>query len=396
MPGTELFGPEEKREVNDVLETGILFRYGHASERQNICKSQDFESEVKRFTGAKFSHAVSSGSAAILAALSASGVGYNDEVIVPPFTFIATIEAVLMLGAIPVFAEIDETLCLSAKGIQDAITERTKAVCLVHMCGIAADMDPILEVIQNNNLILIEDAGQAYGATYKGTFTGLFGKAGAYSFDFFKIATAAEGGVAVTNDEETYKLIDTFTDHGHTHIGKVRGMEDHPILGFNFRISELHSAIGLVQARRVPEIIKLNKRNKSILQEILSDIKGINFSHVPDKDGDTATFLNILCPDKEFAQKVNKELGKTSIGGYNYWFENKYHFISNWEHLKNLKFPSTMAINKQDIPQDYNNLPLNDSTNIMSRLISFGIRCAISEDNVKKLGEDIAKVFNNI
>src|ERR1700760_2222000 len=239
MPGVELFGSEEKKEVNDVLETGILFRYNHDAQRNGIWKAKDFENEVKKITGAKFAHAVSSGSTAVTTALAAAGVGAGDEVIVPPFTFIATIEAVLFIGALPVFAEIDETLCLSAEGIKKAITAKTKGICLVHMCGGMANMDEIMPIVKEHKLVLVEDAGQAFGASYKGTAVGLFGKTGCYSFDFFKIATAGEGGVMVTNDEAAYKLADSYCDHGHDHIGSNRGMEQHPIIGFNYRISEL-------------------------------------------------------------------------------------------------------------------------------------------------------------
>src|SRR6202007_1058658 len=243
MAGTELFGAEERKEINDVMQTGILFRYGHDALRNNHWKAKDFETEVKKITGAKFAHAMSSGSTAIATALAASGIGTGDEVIVPPFTFMATVEAVLFVGALPVFAEIDETLCLSAEGIEKAITPKTKGICLVHMCGGMADMDAIMAVVKKHNLILVEDAGQAFAASYKGTYTGLFGTAGSYSFDFFKIATAGEGGFFVTNDEEVYKKADVYSDHGHDHVGSNRGMENHPFLGFNYRISELHAAV---------------------------------------------------------------------------------------------------------------------------------------------------------
>ena len=231
MPGTELFGAEERQEINDVLETGILFRYNHDAQRRGIWKAREFEAEVCKVVGAKYAHAVSSGSTAAQCAMVAAGVGAGDEVIVPPFTYIATIEAVLLVGALPVFAEIDETLCLSAEGIRRAITPRTKGVCLVHMCGQMADMDAIMEVVREHNLVLVEDAGQAMGASYRGTSTGLWGKTGAYSYDFFKIATAGEGGVMVTNDETAYKLADSYADHGHDHVGSNRGMEQHPIIG---------------------------------------------------------------------------------------------------------------------------------------------------------------------
>ena len=123
MPGTELFGEEERKEVNDVMQTGILMRYNHDTQRNNHWKAKSFEEEVRNITGAKFAHAVSSGTAGVAAALTAAGIGTGDEVIVPPFTFIATIEAVLFVGALPVFADIDETLCLSPAGIEKAQRE---------------------------------------------------------------------------------------------------------------------------------------------------------------------------------------------------------------------------------------------------------------------------------
>ena len=211
MPGTELFGIEEHKEVQDVMQTGILFRYTHDQQRNGIWKAREFEAEARKITGAKFAHAVSNGSAGIAIALAASGIGAGDEVIVPPFTYIATVEAVLFLGAVPVFAEIDETLCLSADGIKKALTPNTRAVCLVHMCGGMADMDAINAVVAENNLSVVEDAGQAFAASYKGTATGLFGKAGSYSFDFFKIATAGEGGIGGIHMNYTYTSCITLT-----------------------------------------------------------------------------------------------------------------------------------------------------------------------------------------
>src|SRR6476620_2323896 len=304
MPGTELFGAEERKEVNDVMETGVLFRYGHDAQRNNHWKAKEFEAEVCKITHAKYAHAMSSGSTAIAAALAASGIGAGDEVIVPPFTFIASVEAVLFIGALPVFAEIDETLCLSAEGIEKALTPKTKGVCLVHMCGGNANMDAIMAVVKKHNLILVEDAGQAFAASYKGTYTGLFGKAGSYSFDFFKIATAGEGGVLVTNDEETYKKADVYSDHGHDHIGNNRGMENHPFLGFNYRISELHAAVALAQTRKVPGIKTKNIKNKKFLQAELSKNKNIEFARLGDPEGDSATFLNLLLPDTASAKRT--------------------------------------------------------------------------------------------
>ena len=391
MPGTELFGAEERKEIEDVLSTGILFRFNHDAQRNNIWKAKDFEAEAKKITGAKHALAVSNGSAAILAALAASGIGMGDEVICPPFTYIATIEAVLMLGALPVFAEIDETLCLSAEGIKNAITPKTKAVCLVHMCGGNANMDEIMAVVKEHQLILVEDAGQAFAASYKGTATGLFGKAGAYSFDFFKIATAGEGGILVTNDESTYKLADSYCDHGHDHIGNNRGMENHPIIGFNYRISELHAAVGAAQTRKVPAIREANLKNKAFLQKELSKIEGISFSKLGDDNGDSGTFLNILMPDTETAKRTVDEFNKAGVAGFNYWFTNMYHFINQWEHIKGLKTASKLGVEVIGMPQDYTNLNIPTTQAVVGRLISFGVRCTWTEDEMKSLATKISE-----
>ena len=385
----EFFGDAERTEINDVLDTGILFRYNHDEQRKGIFKAREFEAEVAKLVGAKYAHAVSSGSTAALCAMIAAGVGAGDEVIVPPFTYVATIEAVLMAGALPVFADIDETLCLSAEGIRKAITPRTKGVCLVHMCGQMADMDGIMQVINEHNLVLVEDAGQAMGASYKGVSTGLFGKTGAYSFDFFKIATAGEGGVMVTNDEQAYKHADSYSDHGHDHIGSNRGMEKHPILGFNYRISELHAAVGLVQTRRVPAIIERNNVLKKQLMATLGDIPGVSFAHLPDPDGDSATFLNLLLPDTDAAQRTVQELNDAGVGGFNYWFTNMYHFINQWDHIKHMHTASPLPIEKFGVPQDYSNLDIPHAQNVIGRLISFGIRATWTDDEANALSGKI-------
>lgn len=396
MPGTELFGEAEKKEVNDVMETGIFFRYNHDAQRKGIWKAKEFEAEVKKITNAKYAHAVSSGSTAVSTALAAAGVGTGDEVIVPPFTYVATIEAVLFVGAKPVFAEVDETLCLSADGIRKVLTKNTKGICLVHMCGGMANMDEIMPIVKEHNLVLVEDAGQAFGASYKGISVGLFGKAGCYSFDFFKIATAGEGGVLVTNDEAVYKLADSYSDHGHDHIGNNRGMEEHPIIGFNYRISEIHAAIGKVQTARVPEIMDRNNKNKKLLVDLLSKTEGISFATLTDPAGDSATFLNMLLPDTATAKAVVEELNKAGVGGFNYWFTNMYHFINQWHHVKGLKTASKLPVEVLGAPQDYNNLDLPKSQEVIGRLISFGIRCTWTEEEVAALAKNISACVKKI
>lgn len=385
MAGTEYYGAEERKEINDVLETGVFFRFNHDAQRNGIWKAKEFEAEVAKLVGAKYAHAVSSGSTAVSCALAAAGIGAGDEVIVPPFTYIASVEAVIFAGALPVFAEIDETLCLSAEGIRKAITPKTKAVLLVHMCGQMAQMDEIMAVIKEHNLVLVEDAGQAMAASFKGTSTGLFGVTGCYSFDFFKIATAGEGGVFVTNSEEAYKLADNYSDHGHSHLGNNRGMETHPVLGFNYRISELHAAIGLAQTRRVPMIRENNNRIKSKMMQELGKINGVTFAAIPDPHGDSATFLNMMLPNTELAQKVVDSFNANGIAGFNYWYTNMYHFINQWEHIKEGKVAAKTNIQLLGAPQDYQNLHLPKTQETIGRLISFGIKASWTDEELDNL-----------
>jgi 8-amino-3,8-dideoxy-alpha-D-manno-octulosonate transaminase len=387
----EFYGDEERREVMEVLETGAFFRYNHEHIRQNRWKARELEAEVRKYTGASYAHAVSSGSTAVACALAGAGIGCGDHVIVPPFTYIATVEAVIFAGAVPVFAEIDETLCLSAEGIENALTPNTRAVMLVHMCGAAADMDSILAVCKKHNLVLIEDAGQALGAFYKGTSVGLFGKSGAYSFDFFKITTCGEGGLMVTNDEQVFRMADSYSDHGHNHEGNNRGMEQHPVLGFNYRLSELHAAVGLAQMRKIALIRDAKRKNHAYLKSKLSGISGIAFRHVPDPEGDSGTFLNILMLDTPTAQRAVKALADAGLGNVNYWFTNMYHFINQWEHLTHLKSAAPLYLHKIDLPQDYTNLQLPKTQEVIGRLISIGISTRWTEEQmdayVKVFGE---------
>ena len=387
MPGMEVFGAEERKEVMDVLETGALFRYGHENLRRGMWKSREFEEEVCRFTGAAHAHAVSSGSTAVAAIMAAAGIGHGDEVIVPPFTFVAPVEGVFLAGALPVFAEIDETLCLSARGIEEALSPKSKAVLLVHMCGAAAELDSILAVCREHNLTLLEDCGQAMGAFYKGKSVGRFGVAGAFSFDYFKIATCGEGGVTITEDPELSRRIDQVSDHGHTHIGNNRGMEEHHIMGFNYRMGELNAAIGLAQMRKLPDVIRQKRRSKGYLKSRLSEISGISFRCLPDEEGDSATFLNFFLADAAAAQRAVERLASDSVGGVTYWYRNMYHYINQWDHIKEMQFPAALAIHHLGAPQDYKNLVLPRSENIMSRMLSISIQYSWDPDQLREYAD---------
>ncbi|MFA7465668.1 MAG: aminotransferase class I/II-fold pyridoxal phosphate-dependent enzyme, partial [Syntrophales bacterium] len=178
MPGFELIGDEERKEVMDVMDTGVLMRYGFDRERRGVFKVREFEQAFAAYCGARHALGVTSGSAALKVSLSALDVGPGDEVIVPAFTFIATWEAVLEAGAIPVPADIDESLNLDPDDIEAKLTKHTRAVIPVHMCGAPARIDRILKSARKNRLLVLEDTAQAVGASFKGRKLGTFGEMG--------------------------------------------------------------------------------------------------------------------------------------------------------------------------------------------------------------------------
>mmetsp|Transcript_8361 Transcript_8361/g.4481 ORF Transcript_8361/g.4481 Transcript_8361/m.4481 type:complete len:398 (+) Transcript_8361:598-1791(+) len=380
MPGFEIFGEEEKKEVIQVLDTGVLFRYGFDEARKGLWKAKTFETKLCKQLKTKYAHLCSSGTTALITALASCGIGAGDEAIVPPFTFIATIEAVLLVGAIPVFSEIDETLCLDPEKLDAVITSKTKAVLPVHMCGSMACIDEIKAFCDKKGLILIEDACQSFGATFNGKPVGTFGCMGCFSFDPVKTITCGEGGAAITDDKDLYIAADAYADHGHDHIGDDRGKEDHLFLGTNFRISELNAAVGVAQLKKLNHILEIQRKNKKAIKSALANFDKIKFRVIPDEEGDSATFLSFFMPDESKARQLVENLGKAGVDSCFYWYDNNWHYIRQWEHLKRLKSLSRLPIKFLDNSFDYTKVELPQSDSIMKKTISMLIKLSWSEE----------------
>lgn len=384
MPGFEIFGEEERKQVNDVLETGVLFRYGFDAQRKGHWKAKTFEAELARRVGVSHAHLCSSGTAALSIAMAACGIGAGDEVIVPPFTFVATIESVLMAGAVPVFADIDETLCLSPEAVEAAITPATRAVIPVHMCGAMARIDEIKAICDRKGLVLLEDACQSVGATYKGKALGSFGKAGCFSFDAVKTITCGEGGAVVTDDREVYVAADAFADHGHDHIGSDRGAEDHLIIGANYRISELNAAVGLAQLRKLDEILKTQRRNKAAIKSAMQALPGVTFRELPDPDGDSATFLTFFMPDLDRTRQAVASLAQAGVDGCFHWYDNNWHYIRSWDHFRSLRTAAPLAVRALPNCPDYSAIALPGSDAVMSRAVSMQIKLSWTTEQLQQ------------
>lgn len=397
MPGYELFGAEERKEVNDVLETGILMRYGFDGPRKGIWKAKEMEAAVCATFGCQHAMLLSSGTAALTTAMAALGIGYGDEVIMPSFTFVASFEAVLSVGAVPVLVDVDDTLTLAPAAVQAAITPRTKCVMPVHMCGSMADLGALQAICKAHGLFLLEDACQSIGGTYQGKMLGSIGHAGTFSFDFVKTITCAEGGVVMTNDKDVYEKCDGYTDHGHDHKGIDRGADLHPFIGYNFRISELNAAVGLAQIKKLPQFLEIQRRNHAQLKAILSQVPDISFRRIPDPAGDSCTFLSWFLPTEDLTRAVVAEMKAQGIlPGNFYWFDNNWHYIRKWDHLKqaitlNHLHPEIREAVQQQAGKDF-----SASDAIMGRCISTAISLLWTSEQIDAKGQQMVAAITKV
>ncbi|MDI9365781.1 MAG: DegT/DnrJ/EryC1/StrS family aminotransferase [Flavobacterium sp.] len=391
MPGFELFGAEERQHINDVMETGILMRYGFDGPRKGIFKANELEQKITEVFGCGYAQLTSSGTAALTTAMTALNIGVGDEVIMPSFTFVASFEAVLSVGAIPVLVDIDETLTLKPKAVKAALTVRTKCLMPVHMCGSMANLDALKAICVDHDLILLEDACQSIGGKYKGKALGTIGHAGTFSFDFVKTITCGEGGVVMTNSQDVFEKCDGYTDHGHDHKGVDRGADLHPFIGYNFRISELHAAIGLAQIGKLNQILAIQKKNNQLLRSYLQQIPDITFRKIPKGGVDNFSFLSWFLPTENLMRAAIAEMKAQDIFASNfYWYDNNWHYVRKWQHLHNA---TTLNIISDAQKVALHNLKTQDfsaSDAIMSRCISTAISLAWTEEQIHHKGAKMA------
>jgi len=396
MPGFELFGDTERESVNDVLDNGILMRYGFDGMRNGHWKAKALESELQKTLNTNHVQLVSSGTAAVSVALASAGVGAGDEVIMPTFTFVASFEAIMMLGAIPVLVDIDSTLTLDPKAVEAAITQNTKAVMVVQMCGSMGDMDTLKSICDNHNLIFVEDACQAIGGTYNGKSLGSIADVGCFSFDFVKTITCGEGGAVITNNKDYYLNADHYSDHGHDHMGNDRGAETHPFLGYNFRISELHAAVGLAQVKRLPEFLAIQKRNFDIIKNELATIPEIEFRTVPKGGVESCAFLSFFLPNLEISRKVSEAFKSNGIDVCWNYFDNNWHYIREWHHLKDAKSLYPLSSEIKNALEELKTQNFSQSDFYIGRNISCLIKLSWTEEEVRERALKMRNCINEV
>lgn len=396
MPGFELFGEQEKKHVQDVLDTGVLMRYGFDGMRKGQWKARELEKAIEDRMQVKHAQLVSSGTSALTVALASAGIGAGDEIIMPTFTFVASFESILALGAIPVLVDVDDTLTLNPEAVEKAVTKNTKVVMPVHMCGSMADLRALKSICNKHKLLLLEDACQAIGGTYEGKPLGSYGDLGCFSFDYVKTITCGEGGAVVTNTD-TYKVnADHYSDHGHDHIGKDRGAETHPFLGYNYRISELNAAVGVAQIARLDEFLSIQKKNYSILRETLATIPEITFRRVPLGGEESYAFLSFFLPDEKTAKSTHQALVNGGVDACFYWYDNTWHYYRKWEHLTNLKSLGRLPQVVYDQLPDYSKSDFSKSDHWVSRTISCLIKLGWSETEVGERAQKMVNIIREI
>jgi len=334
MPGYELFGEEEREAVNQLFDTnnGVLFAHGFVAQRKNVYKVREFETALARIVRSPSCQVVSSGSAALLVAIRALGVGQGDEVITSSFTFVATVEAILEAGATPVLTEIDETYNMDPKDLRARITSKTRLILPVHMAGAPARLEEILEIAREHEIPVLEDAAQAFGGTYRGQALGTFGDAGIFSFDFAKNITTGEGGAIVSASEDVIQRARELHDHGHQYNSSFpRGKDTRRSPGFNFRMTEIQAAIGLAQLTKLHDILRAQWRNKKKLRERLDGLD-VEFRTVVD-EGEIADTLIFALATRGAALGVAEKLAKEGVNTKNLPDAIDWHFAGTWDHM---------------------------------------------------------------
>jgi dTDP-4-amino-4,6-dideoxygalactose transaminase len=332
-PGMELIGEEEKKELLEVLEAGYLYRYGSSDDPRFKAKVKKLEQEVAKRVGVPYAVAVNSGTSALLVALIGLGVGPGDEVIVPGYTFIASISSIIYARAVPILAEVDRTLNLDPADVKRKITPRTKAIMAVHMLGNPARLDELKALAAEHKLLLIEDCAQAFGARYKGRAVGSIGDAGTYSFNVYKTITAGDGGMVVTRDESAYRRFFGIHDQGHSPLRTGVEIGRRPFVGLDFRMTELSAAVLLAQLNKLGTILERLHANKQRLKQAISGLPGLDFREITDAAGECATLLTVFLPSEEIARKVAKELGTRVVA------DSGWHVYSNMEQILDKRTP---------------------------------------------------------
>ena len=330
MPGFEIINDKEYLAVKKLFKKdgGVLFAHGFDKIRKKY-HVREFEENFKKKINCEHALAVSSGTAAIKIALKALGVKKGDEVITQAFNFIATVEAILDIGAKPVIINVNKTLNMDPKKIESVITKKTKVILPVHMLGVPAEMDLIIKIAKKYRIKVLEDNCESLGAKYKNKY--LIGDVGVASLDYGKVITCGEGGLIYTNNKKIDKYAREYHDHGHeNNPTKPRGKDTRTIFGFNYRLTEKQEAICKEQLKKLDFIIRNNKKRYDILNNELSSI--VDTRSIPVKADIIYDTFIFFVKNKKLKSDIVNLLNKEGIGTKNLPDAIEWHCASFWDH----------------------------------------------------------------
>ena len=382
-------GNEEIEAIKKVIESRDLFKINGG-----VMASKNVEEKLKKLFCVPYAIFMTSGHAALVSALVALGVGPGDEVIVPAYTYIATPMAVVAAGAVPVIAEVDETLTIDVRDVEKKITKNTKAIIPVHIQGFPCNMDKIMEIAKKHNLYVVEDACQADGGSYKGKRLGTIGDAGGLSFNYFKLITCGEGGGFLTNNRAVFERALIYQDSSAIAFfgDQMSGFSEAEFCGNEYRSNELCAAVLGVQLDRMDGIISDNRKNKKYMMEKLSDV--CTFVPSNDIDGDCATTLAFRFDSEEKARKFATYEG---VGG-TVPIDTGKHIYTNWTAIMNkrgafnpLMDPFKMEANKDIVP-DYRKDMCPNTLQYLSKTVYLGVY----PDDTPEICDERVKLFRKV
>jgi dTDP-4-amino-4,6-dideoxygalactose transaminase len=390
-PGFFLFGDEERKEVLDVLESGYLSRYGREDDPRFKQKVVTLEREFAKKMGVKHALATNGGTSSLMAALVALGVSRGDEVIVPGYTFVASISAIIAVGGTPILAEVDESLTIDPADIERKITPRTKVIMPVHMLGNPSDLTRIMAISKARNIPVLEDACQSLGATYKGKMTGAYGAINAFSLNINKTITTGDAGMVTSDNDELYERAFGYHDQGHKPLRTGLEIGRRSMVGITLRINELTGAVGLAQLRKLDAIVSTLREKKAAFKKAIAagGIRNMEYRRINDP-GEIATMLTVLFPNETVTRKVADALGIKTVADSGWHVYNNMEQILSWQAPDGSR-PSSKNMLKQT--DSVLNRSLNLSVGVVDPGIgaSFGITVLSTPEEIQRKAEEFVK-----
>ena len=392
MHGPSVIDQREIDAITAVLKSQKLFRFCEDSQ------VAAFEKEAIAHLGVKYALMVNSGTSALICGLTGMGVGPGDEVIVPGYTYISTAAAVVGVGAVPVIAEIDESLGLDPQDVEKKTTPYTKAIAPVYMQGVPGRIDALVEVARKHNLKIVEDCCQCVGGRYKGRYVGTIGDVGAWSLNYYKVITTGEGGLVYTDDYEIYEKASFASDPAMPMWMRDGDWQTPPFSRQCYRPSEIMGAIARVQLSKMENILSQTRKLKQAFLAELAEPKGYQLQHVDDPEGECGVSAAIIVRDQELAKRYAEALQAEGLGAgtaYNEGFPDR-HIYSYWDSILDKNSPHPSGYPWKDPAYkgnvEYSRDMCPRTLSILSRALRFGFNVNMREEHAKLMAAAINKV----